>query len=298
MMYRLQESQALYTSRGGYPLWRRVPLDVRLKLKKLAMIMRRPLPHLERRRALRRYGVKTPLPTIPEAGFAWLPVGDLSGGRQLVDRWTEIAGRRKAEMEASGEYSRVIVPVEELAADRSIADFALSDDVITMIGRYLGTVPTYLSASLWWGRRHERHAGSPFFHFDSLDTGCVRIYIYLSDVGEGAGPLSFIPRQQSHHYMRRTGYLGNAIPDEEVFKYVDSKHVVVATGRAGSGFAIDTTRCLHYGSRCTDDDRLAMILSYASYYNSEQPDDCLKLVPTGPQDRPLKRLALRHLNRP
>ena len=174
--------------------------------------------------------------------------------------------------------------------------FALSHELLSIIGEYLGTAPSFHSASLWWGKAGEASAGSPFFHLDSLDSSCIRLYVYLSDVDEGNGPFCVIPKNESLRFIRKTGYIGNALSDKTVFKYLSLSSVKKLTGNAGSVFAVDASRSLHYGSRCIEGDRVVLIFSYSSYHNDESTASFLECLPRLNNLTTLQEMAYDHIS--
>lgn len=161
--------------------------------------------------------------------------------------------------------------LEHLLDDDTIRELIFHPHIVGSIAAYLGELPVFAGIDLWIGRKEELHAGSPFYHLDSAGWGNARFYVYLSDVDVGCGEFTYIPRSDSEAFTRRTGYLGDALSDQQVNSFFGADRSVAVTGKAGTGFLIDTTRCLHFGSRCTTSHRYALIVSYQrwSAHNSD-----------------------------
>lgn len=89
-----------------------------------------------------------------------------------------------------GEYSRPwdCPAIEQIGRDPIVLDIA---------GAYLGTPPRLIASELWWSfaGRHDRasqNAAAQLFHFDLDDFGQIKLFFYLTDVDEAAGPHVFV----------------------------------------------------------------------------------------------------------
>ena len=85
----------------------------------------------------------------------------------------------------------------------------------------------------------------------------MKFFIHLYDVGEPEGPFTFIPADETTRILaairalrREQGkpHVGRCL-DEEIDAVGGTKSIVRLKGPTGSGIAIDTSRCLHMGSR-------------------------------------------------
>jgi hypothetical protein len=296
-VYKSSDKVALYNRNQGF-LKRFFPLDVRLRLKKLVLIIKDPKPFFERKRLIRKsLRLQKPSQSISTKGFSELYGKELPFYDEVFNYWVLQSKKLiNDKMSNESDYSKNLLTSKEILMHKATRNFALSHEVLSIIGKYLGTAPSLHSVNLWWGRAGELGAGSPFFHLDSLDTSCIRMYLYLSDVGEGDGPFCVIPKKESLSFVRKTGYLGNSLSDETVFKEIPLSSLKILTGIAGSIFAIDATNSLHYGSRCAEGDRVAMIFSYASYFNDDQTASLLESLPKISNPSTLQEMAYEHIS--
>ena len=87
----------------------------------------------------------------------------------------------------------------------------------------------------------------------------------ISDVGADNGPLSFLPMAQSDALRNQdlNRWRGVNVRDEQVFRDYDEHDLVRLTGSAGTSGFLDTSRCLHFGSRFSAGHRLSLVLHYA-----------------------------------
>ena len=136
-----------------------------------------------------------------------------------------------------------------LPTDNPFVAFAIQDRVLDILGEMLGELPQldYVLLTLSEGT-DEPLKSSQLWHKDYDDVRTVKLFVYLTDV-EGAenGPFTFIPGPQSDRvgFTRRTHR-----SDEEVFGgSISRSDVREMRARKGAAFFVETSRCLHMGSR-------------------------------------------------
>jgi len=200
---------------------------------------------------------------LDENGFADFNIEKFPGGKNILNKYTEIYKN------TSNNGTRDIVDSKILFDDKDLVEFATREEILNPIGKYLGTAPTLHAMSMWRAKPTELSWGAPFFHMDSMDTKNIRLFIYLSDVDEGGGPVAYLPKKLSRKIIRKTGYLGGSFSDKHFFELVSPEQVLVKTGKAGTMFTLDSTSCFHLGSRCLDKERVVLHLSYASFHNKD-----------------------------
>jgi len=295
--YLCKNEDALYSKNQGI-IKRFFILNIRLAYKKLLLVLKEPKPFFIRKLVIRKsLRLQKPKQHISDNGVSELYGKDLPYFDNIFNYWLERSQELiKHKKLKTSEYSRKLLKGNEILMHTPTLNFALSHELLSIIGEYFGTAPSLAYVDLWWGRAGEQDAGSPCFHLDSLDTSCIRMYVYLCDVSEDNGPFCVIPKKESFSFIRKTGYLGNSLSDETVFKEIPSESLRKLTGDAGSVFAIDATNCLHYGSRGLETDRVAMIFSYASYHNHENNAEFLESLPKLNNPTSLQEMAYDHIS--
>lgn len=296
-IYKCEDEKALFSSNQSI-FKRFFPLDIRLRLKKILLVIRDPIPYFIRNHELKKSLIlKKPQQKILKTGFSKLEGKYLPFYDEVFSYWSSKSRELIKNIKSTElEYSKNLLDSNEILNHLPTLNFALSHEILSIIGQYLGTAPSLHSVNLWWGCAGKINAGSPFFHLDSLDNSCIRMYLYLSDVDERSGPFCVIPRKETFSFIRKTGYLGNSLSDKTVFKEIKFESLKILKGAAGSIFAIDATNSLHYGSRCVEKDRVAMIFSYASYHNNEKTASFLEALPRLVDATPLQELAYKHIS--
>ena len=99
--------------------------------------------------------------------------------------------------------------------------------------------------------------GSQNFHFDHEDTRQIKCFIFIEDVTENDGPFCFLDAQASRIMYKNIKQkavgenFNKKFTDTQIEKLVPhyQDQCVKATGPSKTLAYVDTSRCLHYGSR-------------------------------------------------
>ena len=209
-------------------------------------------------------------------GYAAFSVDDIPNGRAtsnlLIMMWrTRCHGDSYDEdmpwRQKSSSYPalRNCLKADDLLRYPDIADFILSDLFLAMAGHYLQGVPRLASVELWWTTANITTQGSQLYHTDMEDRRQLKIFINLTEVDPEAGPLTFFPLSVSTIVRKEVGHTRGRLQDENVHQYCSPSQTISFVGGVGSGMAIDTSGCLHYGSRTRDSDRLVLMIQYVPF---------------------------------
>ena len=159
---------------------------------------------------------------------------------------------------------------------------------------YLGTVPRLAGARLCWSPKNETNLSSQLYHFDYEDLKQVKVFINIFETKEDQGPFTFLPADISERVQRSIGRVIGRVHDERIYEGGGRNQEVKLVGQAGSGAFVDTCRCLHYGSRLNQRDRVVLIIQFLKWHSSYQstapfqvPDDL-----PGLNLDPVQKLAL------
>ena len=128
--------------------------------------------------------------------------------------------------------------------------FATQPAIIQILAKAFGEIPRLDYVLLTLSHHSEKELSySQLWHKDHDDVRVIKLFVYLSDVkNDSDGPFTFIPAQISDKY----GYsLKSHRPDDKIFDCgianPDAAKKVIAP--ALSVFMVETSRCLHMGSR-------------------------------------------------
>jgi hypothetical protein len=160
-------------------------------------------------------------------------------------------------------YFYNILTVEDLRQYPVLINFALSASVTEAVTGYLGQIPRLHSIGVFYSAVNDSIAGSQMFHVDGDALSQMKCFVNIWDVGVGGGAFTFLPKQHSSASVRSKGLL-KVITDEEVARLLPEASQVAVVGSAGSGVFVDTSRCLHQGSRARTNPRLVFQFQYVT----------------------------------
>lgn len=203
---------------------------------------------------------------------------------QIVAACEAVFDRHKAEVTDGEAYNKPyffnILTVEDLLQHPVLVDFALSAPVTEAATGYLGQIPRLNSIGVFYSAISDSIAGSQMYHVDGDALAQVKCFVNAWDVGPGGGALTFLPKQKTSSSFRSRGLL-KTISDADVTDIVPEENQIAVVGPPGSGVFVDTSRCLHQGSRARTQPRLVFQFQYVT-----RPDALLartpgKVVPGG-----------------
>ncbi len=238
-----------------------------------------------RRLAAMRYTRKCPAFDMrPEDGYAILPPDRLPGTSQIVDQCRRLFERKQAELtpipaKSKGKKSflRNVLDDEDLRANPALVDFALSDGLLSIVTSYLGVVPILnrvdLVYSIARATPDAEHISSQLFHQDHEGLRQAKVFLNIFDVGEEHGPFTLIPASRTEQVLRairrqrrEAGIEQHGhYRDDEVAAHGGLAEQVRSIGPAGTAAIVDTSRCLHAGSRVQQGHfRLCLYIQYCT----------------------------------
>jgi len=230
-----------------------------------------PRDALLRKRAVIAYNRHHPSTAMSRHdGYALLRAGSLPGADEAIALALQLFEEKRRKVEASTgpdtalhakkwAFLRSVLTNQDLARHPGLVDFALSDGLLSLVTNYLGTIPHLNRVDLLYSVAHgEGDAiSSQIFHLDPEGRRQAKLFLNLRDVGDDEGPFTFIPASESRRIVQAIARRRS--PEDEVLmgRYLDREIAAVGgldgaisvSGPAGSAALVDTSRCLHYGSR-------------------------------------------------
>lgn len=161
-----------------------------------------------------------------------------------------------------------------------LADLANDPRILAIVSRFLGCRPTLGYIATWWSYATEKGAQqAEFFHRDVDDWKFVKLFVYLSDVGESSGPHIYVRNSSNKNILADI----RRFNDEEVIEAFGKDNIIRLTANAGQGFLEDTFG-IHKGQPVEKGTRLIFQAVYG-----------LSQLPYGPKSPVMSKLDL---NRP
>ncbi len=151
---------------------------------------------------------------------------------------------------------------ESLLSKPGIREFLQSDYVLNHVSAYLKS-PFVLSAlRLWWSPTNDTTLSSQMYHLDEEDVSQLKLLINVTSVGDENGPFTFLSAQQSEQVLNDYPVTKRRYTDEEIEQSLSDYRPQSIMGQPGSGGFVDTSKCLHFGSRHIKQDRLVFMAQF------------------------------------
>lgn len=222
-----------------------------------------------------------------------------------------IAERRSARTRKSSRYRSYFQNIwRDRDATRfpAFLNFITSSDLLAVVCHYLQTIPA-LSTTLPPGiRLVESNAAfddqpainkdSQLFHTDYYSSPNVYVLVLLADTTFEHGPWTFLPRSTSDRVKHELGYWkrgkGYRLTDEEVESVADRTDLIEFSAPRGPVLFIDSSACMHFGSRNSVKPRFQLMLGYSGVCRTDFSELMIKpkRYPVRSSDALLRQLIL------
>lgn len=180
-----------------------------------------------------------------------------------------------------------------------LVEAALDPELVSIASDYFDAIPRLHLINVWVSPPPQNgYTGSHFFHLDKGHKGILSLFILLEDVSPEQGPFCFLPKDVSERVCRATDYarveaLGDGrLQDEQVAAHITPDEKVCVTGKAGSALLIDTSECLHFGSRVEEGYLRKMMVVRFYRAHKETPSSRRERFDVVPVDDEIRRLIL------
>ena len=217
-------------------------------------------------------------------GYAVLPPGSVANTDEIIALSLRLFEdkQREAEAEAAASgrskkwaFLRSILTNQDLARNPKLVDFALSDPLLSLVTNYLGTIPHLNRIDLLYSVNHggEDAISSQIYHLDPEGTRQAKLFMNLRDVGPNEGPFTFIPASETTRIVNAikkerpadTEMAAGRYSDDELEAVGGLAKAIAVDGPKGSAALVDTSRCLHFGSRVKPGTyRLCLYIQYCT----------------------------------
>ncbi|MEM8686043.1 MAG: hypothetical protein AAGF81_01850 [Pseudomonadota bacterium] len=213
---------------------------------------------------------------VPGAREAAKAMGGLFDSLKDAGRVVKPTGHRKAD------FLVRLAGDEEVMALEPVCNFVLSDELIGLASHYFGQVPVLSRVDFWWSPPNDSKAESQMYHYDGEDKSQLKVILNVVDVDENTGPFTFLTAPASSK-IAKTRRHSARLDDEVVEATVGGGAIHRLTGPAGTVGAVDTSRCLHYGSRGNSRERLILMLQFTRFLAPKASFPSWDLAALGPR---------------
>lgn len=178
----------------------------------------------------------------------------------LRDKELVLPGGRRGPLDALPiDVRRAAYPLETVLGARHLVDMMNRSDVLAIASGYLGCRPTISGIGLHWSLpAPQGRSDVQRFHRDPDDWRFLKLFVYLTDVGDRSGPHEYV--LGSHGHSGRV--LSVPYEDAEVEKRYGTGSVLRVLGPAGTMFMADTWG-IHKGRVAENEPRLMFQVTYS-----------------------------------
>ena len=249
-----------------------------------------PRDAIQRKRMVVTYNRRHPNTQMDrQEGYTIIQPGQLPGAEHVIALAQQLFEEKKRQLEAAigpdtalhakkWAFLRSVLTNQDLREHPELVDFALSDGLLSLVTNYLGTIPHLNRVDLLYSVSHggEEAISSQIYHLDPEGRRQAKLFLNLRDIGPDEGPFTFIPAAASEQLMKAVKQTRTADADDATLvmgRYLDDELAKVGgldksisvMGKAGSAVLVDTSRCLHCGSRVKPGTyRLCLYVQYCS----------------------------------
>jgi len=186
---------------------------------------------------------------------------------RVVEAWLAVYRKHESVLTpdrvVNKKYFYNILTIEDLREHPILLNFALSRPVVEAVSGSLRQVPRLHSLGVFFSDVNDTIAGSQLYHVDGDALTQMKCFVPAWGAGPCGGAFTFVPTPRPSGAMRKAGLL-KTLSDADVYRAAPANSHVAVTGPAGSGVFVDTSRCLHQGSRAREHSRLVFQFQYVS----------------------------------
>lgn len=162
-------------------------------------------------------------------------------------------------------FLRTIKGDADFLVHPAILNFVTGKNFLELAAAYLGEAPVLSGLRLWWSPVNSSAQSSQLFHFDEEDDRQIKFFLNCAAVELENGPFTLAAAGPSAAVAAETGSVHGRIPDELVAKHLRGQPPIPLTGPSGTLAAVDSSRCLHYGSRGNSADRIVLMFQFTRF---------------------------------
>ena len=145
-----------------------------------------------------------------------------------------------------------------------------------IVTEYLGK-HTIHSLGLFYSQKNKTIDGSQMWHVDGDASRQLKLFINISNVDKNNGPFEFFPKDIMSSSLKNKGLL-KEIDEININNYVKGNNIISCIGKEGSNVFVDTSNCLHQGSRVKSRYRLVFCIQYLPVPNAVIKSNVKKML--------------------
>ncbi|MEM7425383.1 MAG: hypothetical protein AAF441_04770 [Pseudomonadota bacterium] len=200
---------------------------------------------------------------VPARGLASAPAAS-KALRVATERLRARGKMKKPEDQRKADFLVQLLGNEDVLSIPEVLEFALGDELVALTSSYFDEVPVISRVDLWWSPPNKSKAESQLYHFDGEDKSQLKVILLVNDVDADTGPFTFVDAVGSGKVGASRRHSAR-LDDDAVESIAGESAVTSLMGPAGTVGVVDTSRCLHYGSRGNSKERLLMMIQFTRF---------------------------------
>jgi ectoine hydroxylase-related dioxygenase (phytanoyl-CoA dioxygenase family) len=167
--------------------------------------------------------------------------------------------------------------LDKFVSEEVIKNLIFDPFVLAVASNYLKTTPIHINTAVWASYPNSNETimlskNAQMYHQDKDAINFLKVFVYLTDVDEEAGPHKFIKGSHKKELVHHGKIFHERVDDAFAINIYGGDSIVKVLGEAGSVIFGDTS-CVHKGQAPKTKRRLILQLEYASslHLNSFAP---------------------------
>ncbi len=198
---------------------------------------------------------------LEQNGYSYYDFSKCYHSLKLIDRVNELFIEKKNNNIGNKQFDTYDIASDLFQNNLDLLKNFFSSVVCDEIGNYIKFKPILYSVNIMHSYKKDfiLKDSAQFFHSDYEDNRSVKIFINLDEVREENGPFTFIDRKNtelvSEAYNYSKSYKKRRLEDSFIDAFVKKDDYKNNIGPKNFGLLVDSTACMHYGSRLISGER-------------------------------------------
>jgi len=194
-------------------------------------------------------------------GYSYYNFSKCYHSLQLVDRVNKLFIEKKNNEIGNNQFNTYNITYDLFENNLDLLKNFFSSVICDEISNYIKFKPILYSIVIMhsYKKNFILKDSAQFFHSDYEDNRSVKIFINLDEVKEENGPFTFIDRKNtqliSEAFNYSKSYKKRRLEDNYVEAFVKKNDYKNNIGPKNFGLLVDSTACMHYGSRLISGER-------------------------------------------
>ena len=201
------------------------------------------------------------LKNLEQNGYSYYDFSKCHQSLKLIDCANKLFVEKKNNSTGNKQFDTYDISYDLFQNNLDLLKNFFSLELFDEIGKYIKFKPILYSINIMhsYKKNFFLEDSAQLFHSDYEDNRSIKIFINLDEVREENGPFTFIDRKNtelvSEAYNYSKSYKERRLEDSFIDAFVKKDDYKNNIGPKNFGLLVDSTACLHYGSRLISGER-------------------------------------------